>query len=297
MRFVSFLRNDAQAVGLFDADAGSVIPLREAEQRVLGQKNLPDCLHSLIGMGEKALDAVRAILKSKSDALDRLPLASVALLAPIPRPAKNVFCVGQNYLDHVNEIKLSNSAPEHPIFFSKLPTAVIGPDAPVDGHADLTQSLDYEGELAVVIGKKARKVAEKDALDYVFGYTILNDVTARNLQKRHGQWMLGKGLDTFCPMGPYLTHSSLVPDPAKLRIETRVNGEIRQSAGVSNMIFSIPRIIACITQGITLEPGDIIATGTPSGVGAGFTPPKFLKKGDVVEISITELGSLRNTIA
>jgi len=297
MRFVTYMHKSAQAVGLFDTDTESVIPLREAEQRILGQNTLPDCLHSLIGMGEKALDVLRAVLKGKTCTLHRLPLASLTLLAPIPRPAKNVFCVGRNYLEHVTEINASNPIPEYPVVFSKVPTAVIGPGALVDGHADVTRSLDYEGELALVIGKKAYKVPEKDAFGYVFGYTILNDITARDLQKRHVQWMLGKGLDTFCPMGPHITHSSLIPDPTKLHLETRVNGEVRQSASVSEMIFSIPRIIACISQGMTLEPGDIIATGTPSGVGAGFNPPKFLKKGDVVEISISELGSLCNTIA
>jgi 2-keto-4-pentenoate hydratase/2-oxohepta-3-ene-1,7-dioic acid hydratase in catechol pathway len=191
---------------------------------------------------------------------------------------------------------MSGDLPKHPVVFSKPPTAVIGPEAEIDSHPGVTEQLDYEGELAVVIGKKAKSVKKERAFDYVFGYTIVNDVTARDKQRIHGQWLLGKSFDTFCPMGPVLMHKSGLQNPQDLQIETRVNGEVRLSSYTSLMIFDIPTLIATITAGTTLEPGDIIATGTPSGVGKGFKPPRFLKPGDVVEVEIEGIGVLRNRV-
>ncbi|MDR2573760.1 MAG: fumarylacetoacetate hydrolase family protein [Desulfovibrio sp.] len=296
MRFVTYRQKDIQTIGMLTSvDADCLIPLREAEKRLTGRDSLPDCMRLFIERGKPALDVARAILEEKE--APNIPLASVTLLAPIPRPAKNIFCVGRNYIEHVTEVNASSPVPEHPIIFSKPPTSVIGPEAPVDAHEDMVSGLDYEGELAVIMGRRACKISEETAFDHIFGYTILNDVTARDLQKRHVQWLLGKGLDTFCPMGPAIVHKSLIPDPTEMRVRTGINGELRQDARVNELIFSIPALLAAITQGITLEPGDIIATGTPSGVGAGFKPPKFLKKGDVMEVSITGLGVLRNHIA
>jgi 2-keto-4-pentenoate hydratase/2-oxohepta-3-ene-1,7-dioic acid hydratase in catechol pathway len=182
------------------------------------------------------------------------------------------------------------------MLFSKAPTAVIGHEDEIDPHLHLTKELDYEGELAVVIGKKGKQITEEDAMDYVFGYTIVNDITARNLQEQHKQFLLGKSLDTSCPIGPYIVHKSAIENPYDLTVLTRVNDEVRQNGHTKDMIFSIEHIISTLSQGTTLEPGDIIATGTPAGVGKGFNPPKFLKPGDIVEVEIEGIGKLRNRI-
>ena len=296
MRFVTYIHETDRGIGLLDAEASAVIPLREAEKAALNQSILPDSMLAFIGMGAKATDTVRAILDAKAN-LPRIPLDEATLLAPIPRPQKNIFCVGRNYKEHVAERQADPAdLPKHPIIFSKAPTTVIGPGATIDPHKDVTEQLDYECELAVIIGKKGYQITGENALDHVFGYTILNDVTARDVQDRHKQWVLGKGMDTFCPMGPFIAHKSLIPDPTQLTLEARVNGEKRQTGKVKDMIFPIPYLIWCLSRALTLEPGDIIATGTPSGVGAGFKPPKFLQSGDVIEMSITKLGTLRNVV-
>ena len=231
-------------------------------------------------------------------------LASVTLEAPIPRPARNIFCVGKNYREHAKEFAGSGFdasstevVPEAPVVFTKPPSAVIGPGQPIPSHLDPTSSTDYEGELAVVIGRGGRGVARADALAHVFGYTIVNDVTARTIQHRHRQWVLGKGIDGFCPMGPVILTADEVPDPGRLRLRTFVNGEKRQDAAVADLIFDIPTLIETISAGITLEPGDLIATGTPAGVGLGFSPPRFLKPGDVVRIEVDGIGALENPVA
>jgi 2-keto-4-pentenoate hydratase/2-oxohepta-3-ene-1,7-dioic acid hydratase in catechol pathway len=187
--------------------------------------------------------------------------------------------------------------PPFPVVFTKPHTAIIAQGEPILGELDPTGGLDYEGELAVVIGQGGRGIAHADAMKHVFGYTIINDVTARHLQKRHSQWILGKGLDSFCPMGPAILTADEVPDPGALIVTTWVNGEQRQRAAVSDLIFDIPTLIAAISAAITLEPGDIIATGTPAGVGIGFDPPRFLARGDVVRIEITGIGVLENSVA
>ena len=223
-----------------------------------------------------------------------VPLSRVKLLAPIPRPRKNLFCVGRNYAEHARE---SGSAPpDAPMFFTKPPTSVIGPYAPILYHR-ATQQLDYEVELAVVIGRRGRDIPASKALDYVFGYTIMNDVTARDLQRRHGQWFKGKALDTFAPLGPWIVHRAALPDPQQLRLSLRVNGEMRQNSHTSKMLFPVAQLIATLSEGLTLEPGDILATGTPEGIGMGFTPPRFLHVGDTVEAEVESIGTLRNPIA
>ena len=234
-----------------------------------------------------------------------LPLDSVRLLAPIPLPRRNIFCVGKNYRDHAAEFgrsgydtpSRSEALPDKPIIFSKATTAVVGPDTPIDAHHGVTEELDYEGELCVIIGRGGRGITRERAYQHVWGYTVLNDVTARDLQRDHKQWLLGKSLDTHCPMGPYAVSADEIPDVTALRVETRVNGEVRQSASVKDLIFDIPELIATISAGITLLPGDLIATGTPAGVGIGFDPPRFLTSGDQVDISITGLGRLSNRVA
>jgi 2-keto-4-pentenoate hydratase/2-oxohepta-3-ene-1,7-dioic acid hydratase in catechol pathway len=207
--------------------------------------------------------------------------------------------VGVNYREHFSEVEdvLDNpNIPKFPVIFSKAPTTVIGPNTMVKRYAEIISQLDYEVELAVIIGTKGTKIKKEVAYDYIFGYTILNDISARDLQFRHGQWFLGKSCDTFAPMGPWIVHKSALSNPQELDIQCRINGELRQSNNTKNMIFDIPTIIETISSVITLEPGDIIATGTPSGVGLGFNPPKYLQAGDIMELWIEKIGVLTNII-
>jgi len=234
-----------------------------------------------------------------------LPLESVRLMAPIPRPRRNIFCVGKNYHDHALEFARSGfdssvvngqAIPEHPIIFSKVPECVVGPGDDVRYPEGASQQLDYEAELAVVIGKGGRGISRQAAYDHVWGYTLFNDVTARDLQSTHRQWLIGKSLDTFGPMGPFVVTADEI-DPEDLTLSCWVNGELRQQASTRDLIFTIPAIIEAISAGITLYPGDIIATGTPAGVGIGFEPPRFLQRGDVVTIEAAAIGRLSNAIS
>lgn len=229
------------------------------------------------------------------------PLAGVRLHAPIPRPRKNVFCVGWNYVEHFEEGAKARphvqELPAHPAFFSKAVTTVIGPYDAVPLHAGVTERLDWEVELGVVIGMGGINIPEADAMKHVFGYLVLNDVSAREVQRQHGQqWFKGKSLDGTCPMGPWIATPDEIADPGKLRLAARVNGVTKQDSNTSYMYFKIPRIIAELSAGLTLEPGDLIATGTPAGVGHARTPPEFMKAGDVLETEIAGLGLLRNRI-
>lgn len=227
-------------------------------------------------------------------------LADVVVSAPIPRPRKNIMCLGWNYAEHVAESAAATGKnaelPQHPMVFTKAVTTVAGPydDVPLDPRA--TQQLDWEVELGVVIGSSGRHIAEADALAHVFGYCVLNDLSARDVQFRHKQYFLGKSLDGSCPMGPWLVTADEIPDPQRLALHSRVNGEVMQSASTAQMIFPVARIIAILSTYLTLEPGDIIATGTPSGVGFARNPPRFLAAGDVVECEIEGIGKLVNRI-
>jgi len=294
MRLVTFTRPGRlqQHVGAL-ADDGTVLDLGAAEAMVRGQTMLT------IAAAEPALlDRLRAAV-AKAPAVP-----DARLCAPIPRTPKNIFCVGKNYHEHAKEFAGSgfdggakDVVPPFPVVFSKPHTSIIATGEPILSQMDPTGGLDYEGELGVVIGQGGRGIAKADALKHVFGYTIVNDVTARHLQKRHSQWILGKGLDSFAPMGPAILTADAVPDPTKLVLTTWVNGEQRQHAPVSDLIFDIPTLIEAISAAITLEPGDVIATGTPAGVGIGFNPPKFMKPGDVVRIEVPGIGVLENPVA
>jgi 2-keto-4-pentenoate hydratase/2-oxohepta-3-ene-1,7-dioic acid hydratase in catechol pathway len=245
--------------------------------------------------GRSMLDLIAAGDLPKPEG-EGVPLGSVTLLAPIPLPKRNIFCVGKNYRDHVAEMRTgAEEAPENPILFSKVPQTVIAPGAAIRIPTGVSEAIDYEAELAVVIGREGRGITAADAWDHIFGYTILNDVTARDLQRRHVQWLIGKSLDSFCPMGPWIVTADAL-DATALDIALWVNGEPRQKATTDQLIFDIPTIIATLSAGITLYPGDIIATGTPAGVGAGFKPPRFLKAGDVVDIEISGIGRLSNPV-
>jgi 2-keto-4-pentenoate hydratase/2-oxohepta-3-ene-1,7-dioic acid hydratase in catechol pathway len=236
---------------------------------------------------------------------EMVSLDEVTVLAPLPRPRRNIICVGKNYHEHAREFARSGyeagavagkDVDDYPALFSKLPSTVIGPGGTIDLHAGVTEKVDYEAELAVIIGRGGRGITREDAWSHIWGYTIVNDVTARDLQKNHKQWFLGKSLDSFAPMGPYAVTADAL-DARNLTVTCHVNGELRQSANTSDLIFDIPTLIETISAGITLEPGDILATGTPAGVGIGLDPPQFLKPGDVVEIVISGIGQLVNTCA
>jgi 2-keto-4-pentenoate hydratase/2-oxohepta-3-ene-1,7-dioic acid hydratase in catechol pathway len=289
MRLVTFRDGRGTRIGALDA-TGKVLDLLAADA------SLPrDMLALIAGDG---LAAARA-------AAETAPVvADATILAPIPRPAKNIFCVGKNYHEHAKEFASSGFdatakevVPEAPVVFSKPPTSVIGPHDPIPSFLDTSNSTDYEGEIAVVIGKGGRGIGAADAHAHIFGYTIVNDVTARTLQHKHRQWILGKGIDGYCPMGPAIVTADAAGVPPRLAISTWVNGELRQRATIDDLIFGIPTLIETISAAITLEPGDIIATGTPAGVGIGFTPPKFLKPGDIVRIEVPGIGVLENPVA
>ena len=261
--------------------------------------------------GERADMAVLSVIRTGDvaswdaviDTAERRDLADVQILAPIPHLIRDMVCVGKNYYAHAKEFFDSGfdatqkeTIPSEPIIFTKAMTSLIGPNDAIDASIDPTDSVDYEGELGVIISKTARRVAKADWQDYVFGYVIINDVTSRELQKKHNQWTIGKGLDTFGPMGPYIVTKDEIDDLSSMQIQTLVNDEIRQQAEVRDLIFDIPTLIETLTLTGTLLAGDVIATGTPVGVGIGFTPPKFLKSGDVVTINVTGLGSLTNPV-
>lgn len=300
MRFVTFYelkpgKSSHYRAGLLDTDADQVIDLAQAAPQ------LPATVQALVAAGEETFTALRLALRSDSA---RLPLAAVKLLAPIPTPLRNILCVGKNYPAHVREIHsvvasardVNGEAPQLPIIFTKATSSVTGPDSIIPAWLDDSASVDYEGELAVVIGRGGRRIPRHQAMEHIFGYTIVNDVTSRRMQKQHQQWFLGKSLDGFCPMGPSLVTRDEVEDVSTLRVKTFVNDQLRQDGCVGEMIFDIPQLIECLSKGMTLQSGDIIATGTPAGVGMGFTPPKFLKQGDRVRVQIDPLGVLENTV-
>jgi 2-keto-4-pentenoate hydratase/2-oxohepta-3-ene-1,7-dioic acid hydratase in catechol pathway len=260
-----------------------------------------DSMLAIIRGGAPALAAVRRLEGSAAQWPQALlPISALRLLAPIPVPVRNIFCVGRNYLDHINEgyAKAGREAklPEAPQFFTKATHALNTPDGDVRLDTRLTRLLDYEVELAIVIGRTGRDIAREQAMQYVFGYTIANDFTARDLQRRHDQWFKGKSLDTTCPLGPCIVDRDSIADPSTLELSLSVNGEERQRARVAQMIFDLPSIIASLSAGLTLEAGDIIATGTPAGVGFAMTPSRALADGDLVVARIAGIGELRNRI-
>lgn len=283
MKIAHYIENSQSRLGIVNAEGTTIRPLDPVLQD----------LHDLIGhVDPQALVA---------QAGPEISLDKVQLKAPII-PKRNIICVGKNYRAHAKEFANSGfeagavkgaEVDEFPAVFSKPPSTVVGTGSPVELHPSATTSVDYEAELALIIGKSGRNIPADKALDYVWGYTIVNDVTARDRQRNHKQWFLGKALDGFCPMGPWVTTADEVKHD-DLQVECWVNGELRQSANTSDLIFDIPTLISTISEGLTLQPGDVIATGTPAGVGIGFTPPRFLKTGDEVSISISGIGTLTN---
>ena len=296
MYLITFAKADEARIGILDQDNNEVIDLCTAAS------DLPNNMLEFIALGSAALDKARAACRTGKG---RIALNQIRLLAPIPRPARNIFCIGKNYREHIKEVQTAGSAcssgdkntlPENPIFFTKATTSVIGPNEPIPAWLDPTDSTDYEGELAVIIGQGGRGIKNADAMQHVYGYTILNDVTSRRLQREHQQWFLGKSLDGFCPMGPAIITADEIPEVSRLRVQTWVDDDLRQDDIVESLIFDIPTLIETLSRSITLEPGDIIATGTPAGVGMGFKPPRFLQKGDVIKIRIDPIGTLENPV-
>ncbi len=233
-----------------------------------------------------------------------MKISGLTLCAPILNPPHNIICVGKNYFAHAEEFSKSgydagstpqDTIPQHPIIFSKPASTIGDPGGIIPLFAGLGNAVDYEAELAVIIGKGGRGISHEDAMSHVFGFTVVNDVTARDLQQQHKQWFLGKGIDGFCPMGPWVLSADEM-DYREMRVMCRVNGELRQDASLRDLIFDIPVLIETISKGMTLQPGDVIATGTPEGVGIGFSPPQFLRTGDVVECEISGIGILRNEV-
>lgn len=259
-------------------------------------------LQALIEGGPAAMDALGSLVSQADNGQHAdARVSDAVLMAPIPQPRKNVFCVGRNYAEHIAEgdraQKTKVGVTEHPVYFTKPPTSVVAPEGDVLVFPAVSEAVDYEVELAIVIGKPGRNISKENAYDHIFGYTILNDITARDVQRRHGgQYFKGKGLDGSCPIGPWIVTADAISDPHNLSIGLTVNGEQRQDGNTSDMIFDIPTLVASLSEGLTLEAGDIIATGTPSGVGYAMDPPRFLKAGDTVICDVAEIGQLRNTV-
>jgi 2-keto-4-pentenoate hydratase/2-oxohepta-3-ene-1,7-dioic acid hydratase in catechol pathway len=291
MKFLTFERNGQPRLGLV-TDGGRVIDVAAAGG--------PADLLTVVKGGDAALQQIRRAAEgAKAEAI--LPLDALKLLPPLPHPTKNVFCVGRNYAAHVAEGARARGqqgvqVPEFPEFFSKATTAINAHEGLVPLDPKVTGKFDYEVELGVVIGKAGKNIAAAQAMDHVFGFTIVNDFTARDLQRRHGQWFKGKTLDGTCPIGPVVVARAALANYGDLAIRLRVNGEQRQNDRTSSMVHKVENIIESLSAGLTLEPGDVIATGTPSGVGFAMNPPQFLKGGDVVEAEIEGIGILRNTI-
>ena len=290
MKLAAYQYKADQYVGIVSDDLQTVTPYQLSQQ---------DAQRGALTIIEMMAEGIA--LPSMGQAV---PLKEVCLRAPIPHPRRNIFCVGKNYLDHVKEIKDSKlgeaqgamaNLPKHPVVFSKVPEAVIATRVGIDSHPAATQEMDYEAELAVVIARKGKAISQADAMKHVWGYTIVNDVSARDVQAKHVQFHIGKSFDTFCPMGPWLVSADEINEK-NTKIQCWVNGELRQDGNTEQMIFDIPTVIESISAGMTLYPGDVIATGTPSGVGMGFKPPRFLKKGDSVKIQIEGIGVLENPV-
>ncbi|PAB59169.1 fumarylacetoacetate hydrolase family protein [Anaeromicrobium sediminis] len=291
MYFLTYLHKDEKNYGMLNKNKDKIIPLSE----IFKSKTLNDFICTF---NESILEEINNLMDSSN--LNSIPLSEVKLLAPIPHPKRNIFCLGKNYLDHAKEVVglpgADDNIPKFPIYFSKIANPAIGHLDIIKNHSEITKMIDYEVELGVIIGKDGINIKEDEAEEYVFGYTIVNDVSARNLQRKHTQWFKGKSLETFCPMGPYIVHKSQIPFPVELDIKCSVNGELRQNSNTKNMIFNIANVISDLSKGMELKAGDIIITGTPSGVGLGFSPFKFLNSKDKVECYIEKIGTLTNFI-
>ncbi|MBQ2752950.1 MAG: fumarylacetoacetate hydrolase family protein [Firmicutes bacterium] len=282
MKLLTFKYNGKEQVGFLEN--GKVYPIEKYSNMVeLINNSTPEELASLKAEGEG------------------IAYEDIEKCAPIPNPAQDIICLGVNYAAHAEESarfkkELYDKNAQYPVYFSKRVDEAVADGGFIESHSDMVDSLDYESELAVIIKGDAKNVSEEDAHKYVFGYTILNDVSARNVQTRHKQWYFGKSLSGFCPMGPYIVTADEIAYPPKLDIKSRINGELRQDSNTSLLLFGIDYVISELSKGMTIKSGSIISMGTPAGVGMGFTPPKFLKSGDMVECEIEKIGVLTNTV-
>ncbi|MCB2298830.1 fumarylacetoacetate hydrolase family protein [Clostridium tagluense] len=295
MKFVTYeYKNETSGGILLDS---KIVPIQEV-MRGLKLPEINGLLEFIEIADDKLIRIIESIIKSKK--LQTFELSEVKLLAPIPYPKRNVFCIGKNYEDHAKEIKITqisdNFIPEYPIYFTKAASPAIATGDNICFSKEVTTQVDYEAELSVIIGKEGTNIKLEDVEEYIFGYTVVNDVSARDLQVKHKQWFKAKSLDTFCPMGPVIVHKNDIAFPVELNIQCRVNGDLRQNSNTRNMIFNIAYIVSDLSKGFTLKPGDIICTGTPAGVGMGFQPPKMLKDGDVVECYVENIGTIVNAV-
>ena len=292
MRLVTYEIEHREGLGVMSRDGKWIFPLRSMDMDYKTMQQLSESEKQLLEyMSSQDPYKIRGAA----------PIEEVKLLAPIPHPRQDVICLGINYMDHAEEsarFKKEEFNGERPyaVYFSKRVNQAVNPGDGIPSHSDIVKDLDYEAEMAVIIGKEASHVPEAQVKDYIFGYTIINDVSARTIQNRHKQWYFGKSLDGFLPMGPCIATVDELEFPPKVQVQSRVNGELRQNENTSRLLFGVAYIVSELSQGMTLKPGTIIATGTPAGVGMGFNPPKFLKPGDVVECSVEGIGSITNPV-
>ena len=296
MKFVTYINKSKESVGIIIGQ--KVIKINEIFN-ALGKMSIFSMTELIENFEDNTVEEIKNAISSNN--FNYVQLNSIKLLAPIPNPKRNIFCLGKNYVDHVNEIKMTKLSgtgiPDYPVYFTKVASPAIGYGDEIKFSSKVTTQVDYEAELAIVIGKEGTDIKPENVEEYIFGYTIVNDVSARDLQGKHTQWFKGKSLNTFCPMGPCIVHKSEIKFPVELNITCSVNGEMRQNSNTRNMIFNIPYIISDLSKGLTLKPGDVISTGTPSGVGLGFNPPRVLNNEDIVECYIEKIGKMVNKVA
>lgn len=296
MKFFTFEYEGLEEIGILTRDGEKMIPIDEVE---LSQEFFD--MNDFIETHEKSdIEKLDKLWKGEKKADVYYDFDKVLVLAPIPLPLHDIICIGLNYKAHISEtvaeLKLKNEVPVNPVIFSKRARHAGGVEAVIPLHDDITKKLDYEVELGVVIGKESYKVIKSEVKDRIFGYTIMNDISARDLMVEHQQWTIGKGLDGAVAMGPCIIHKDYIDYPVRLNISAKINGEVRQNSNTENFIFNIDTLVSDISKGMTLEAGDIISTGTPAGVGMSFDPPKYLKDGDVIECEIEEIGVLKNIV-
>lgn len=296
MRLVTYEIEHREGLGVMSRDGKWIFPLRSMD---MDYKTMQQLIENISESEKQLLEYMSS--QDPYKIRGAAPIEEVKLLAPIPHPRQDVICLGINYMDHAEEsarFKKEDFNGERPyaVYFSKRVNQAVNPGDGIPSHSDIVKDLDYEAEMAVIIGKEASHVPENQVKDYIFGYTIINDVSARTIQNRHKQWYFGKSLDGFLPMGPCIATVDELEFPPKVQVQSRVNGELRQNENTSRLLFGVAYIVSELSQGMTLKPGTIIATGTPAGVGMGFNPPKFLKPGDVVECSVEGIGSITNPV-
>lgn len=292
MHFITYIYNNCEKIGILSKNKNTVIPIED----IVKDETCNTMEAFIRGFNDYKFE----LCKKAEDEMTGINIDTVKLEAPIPEPKRGVICLGKNYREHIKEVAKAidekDFIPESPIYFNKLVDRAPGQDGIIPFHAQVSMEMDYEVELGVIIGKEGKNIPRDKVEEYIFGYTIVNDISIRDIQRKHTQWFRGKSLDGTCPIGPWIVHKSEIKFPVKLDIKSYVNGELRQDSNTKEFIYDIPYIISEFSQGITLKPGDIISTGTPAGVGMGYTPPKYLNTGDNIECFIEGIGTLRNYV-